>query len=252
MKSNLLALGTLAILASLGATPRAKASSIITFPITYTGHVQYDNVITNFTGSAINESDSNGYASASAFLGTFMSAPTVSASGETLNSSLAVVSVLRMEFAFQVCPLSGCAAPSGTPALANVTINAHGTTSGTGAAQSLSDSFLIAAASNGAGTILNQGSASSWTVNTTLSLDINTLYYVTMSTGGAADTLGSFSTMVDPMFSVDQTQYSLQFSTGIVNGGETPLPGALPLFASGLGALGLLGWRKKRKAQAAA
>jgi len=28
----------------------------------------------------------------------------------------------------------------------------------------------------------------------------------------------------------------------------TPLPGALPLFASGLGALGLLGWRRKRKA----
>jgi hypothetical protein len=31
----------------------------------------------------------------------------------------------------------------------------------------------------------------------------------------------------------------------------TPLPAALPLFASGLGALGLLGWRRKRKAQAA-
>jgi hypothetical protein len=30
----------------------------------------------------------------------------------------------------------------------------------------------------------------------------------------------------------------------------TPLPAALPLFATGIGALGLLGWRRKRKAQA--
>jgi hypothetical protein len=34
-------------------------------------------------------------------------------------------------------------------------------------------------------------------------------------------------------------------------GVETPLPGALPLFATGLAALGLLGWRRKRKAEAA-
>jgi hypothetical protein len=32
----------------------------------------------------------------------------------------------------------------------------------------------------------------------------------------------------------------------------TPLPAALPLFATGLGALGLLGWRRKRKAAASA
>jgi len=29
-----------------------------------------------------------------------------------------------------------------------------------------------------------------------------------------------------------------------------PLPAALPLFATGLGALGLIGWRRKRKASA--
>jgi hypothetical protein len=33
---------------------------------------------------------------------------------------------------------------------------------------------------------------------------------------------------------------------------STPLPAALPLFATGLGAIGLLGWRRKRKAQAVA
>ena len=32
---------------------------------------------------------------------------------------------------------------------------------------------------------------------------------------------------------------------------QNPLPPALPLFATGLGVLGLLGWRRKRKAQAA-
>jgi hypothetical protein len=29
----------------------------------------------------------------------------------------------------------------------------------------------------------------------------------------------------------------------------TPIPAALPLFATGIGAIGLLGWRRKRKAQ---
>jgi hypothetical protein len=43
---------------------------------------------------------------------------------------------------------------------------------------------------------------------------------------------------------------SLEDLSGTIS--PTPLPAALPLFATGLGALGLLGWRRKRKAQAAA
>jgi hypothetical protein len=38
---------------------------------------------------------------------------------------------------------------------------------------------------------------------------------------------------------------------GSVSVTPTPLPAALPLFASGLGALGLFGWRRKRKSAAA-
>jgi hypothetical protein len=38
----------------------------------------------------------------------------------------------------------------------------------------------------------------------------------------------------------------------VTTSNETPLPAALPLFATGIGGLGLLGWRRKRKATALA
>jgi hypothetical protein len=40
------------------------------------------------------------------------------------------------------------------------------------------------------------------------------------------------------------------YSSVAVDPSATPIPAALPLFASGLGALGLLGWRRKKKAAA--
>jgi hypothetical protein len=43
---------------------------------------------------------------------------------------------------------------------------------------------------------------------------------------------------------VDDVRFVGGFST------TTPLPAALSLFATGIGGLGLLGWRRKRKAQA--
>jgi hypothetical protein len=52
----------------------------------------------------------------------------------------------------------------------------------------------------------------------------------------------------NPNFSGSGTQFALDnLDLTIV-----PIPAALPLFATGIGGLGLLGWRRKRKAQALA
>jgi len=52
--------------------------------------------------------------------------------------------------------------------------------------------------------------------------------------------------------STDFPSYDMVFRTYYDDGSiAAPLPAAFPLFASGLGALGLLGWRRKRKNAAA-
>jgi len=47
-------------------------------------------------------------------------------------------------------------------------------------------------------------------------------------------------------FAVDDIRFGV--GEQVVVPGGTPLPGALPLFTTGLGALGLLGWRRKQAA----
>src|SRR5262249_26847541 len=51
--------------------------------------------------------------------------------------------------------------------------------------------------------------------------------------------LPDFTTATFP----DSQNGSFEFALGVTT---TPLPAALPLFATGLGALGLFGWRRKR------
>jgi hypothetical protein len=57
------------------------------------------------------------------------------------------------------------------------------------------------------------------------------------------DQIATF-TIADSNVTAGTTITSATFSFGL----ETPLPTALPLFATGIGAIGLLGWRRKRKA----
>ena len=69
--------------------------------------------------------------------------------------------------------------------------------------------------------------------------------------GGGAFTFlisGALTGAFDVYYKISQG--SGEFAITGSENSQTPLPAALPLFASGLGALGLLGWRKKRKAAA--
>jgi hypothetical protein len=70
-----------------------------------------------------------------------------------------------------------------------------------------------------------------------------------LTTGTVEQTAGSlyFTSLGDLVFS-DITSMSFE----AVIPGATPLPGAMPLFATGLSALGFLGWRRKKKATTAA
>jgi len=92
----------------------------------------------------------------------------------------------------------------------------------------------------------------------------NSVYTVIMTItldGGAAggqptDQNQTMSGFIDPMFTIDlanASDFTFDFSSGLIPPASgTPLPAALPLFASGLAALGLLARRRKRKAAAVA
>jgi hypothetical protein len=112
----------------------------------------------------------------------------------------------------------------------------------------------------------NSNSAVVWDVGTSATLGTGTLFEgnilalasITMTTGasigcGRAIALGGAVTMDTNTISNNcgNSETSADFGSRGFSGGSTPLPAALPLFATGLGAFGLLGWRRKRKSAAA-
>ena len=81
----------------------------------------------------------------------------------------------------------------------------------------------------------------------TLTVVNSTLAGNTATDGGGIYNNSGMVTLTNSTF----LNNSAIFGDDIYNNGgtvtETPIPAALPLFATGLGALGLLGWRRKRK-----
>jgi hypothetical protein len=79
-----------------------------------------------------------------------------------------------------------------------------------------------------------------------VSMEANTLYFVELDVLlDAQPTNAESSASIDPTFTTSASGGQFVFSPGVV--AATPLPAALPLFTSALGALGLFGWRAKRK-----
>jgi hypothetical protein len=59
---------------------------------------------------------------------------------------------------------------------------------------------------------------------------------------------GSFELFIEDSADVSPNgPFTLTSLEVTLNCAETPLPAALPLFYTGLGVMGLLGWRRKRK-----
>src|SRR5262249_49173442 len=76
-----------------------------------------------------------------------------------------------------------------------------------------------------------------------------------------ANTVANFrQPLLQEIYTISFPEFDQLFTGGSVNASidisagpsPIPLPAALPLFATGLGALGLLGWRRKKKAAALA
>lgn len=86
-------------------------------------------------------------------------------------------------------------------------------------------------------------------------LEANALYRVILDTEAFSKGLGGAASVhLDPFFAAPDG-YLVLTSEGIGNASPvaaTPIPAALPLFATGLAGLGLNGWRRKRKAALAA
>jgi hypothetical protein len=111
---------------------------------------------------------------------------------------------------------------------------------------------VVSVALDGGGNVNSSGTSFNRSDVVTITEDV--VYQVALSVVVFADSTNPQGTSsVDPYFQFP-VGYSLDISSGVGNSplSATPLPAALPLFAGGLGAMGLFGWRRKRKTAAIA
>src|SRR5260221_11232608 len=151
--------------------------------------------------------------------------------------------------------------PSGVPVTLNISALGHAAGEGQGFVVGY---LLLSQGNQTLGNLFVNDSpnsnVTSFSVSKQFTVISGDLYNVQMSLNAGillpADFGNGFAD-IDPLISfvteADASAFTLEFSSNVTNAEGpvvTPLPAALPLFATGLGALGLLGWRKRRKTAA--
>jgi hypothetical protein len=175
-------------------------------------------------------------------------------------SANAKASIYELTFASTIIAADTPGIPVGNTFTINLFLDNGGSTV---VSQSWSGTDAISGFTIDAGTY--HGSYSTLLANWSFQTDASgaltlTNFFGTATTSNNQDNFGSFQG--NDVFGnefVDSLDRVNHFATGLSTVSSwtiapvaTPLPATLPLFASGLGALSLLGWRRKWKAQAAA
>jgi hypothetical protein len=173
-----------------------------------------------------------------------------------------------LQYFFEVVAVTGSATSLNVNIAASGGVTQTLVTAGNSAELTLtgfSGSQLLASACTfpaGLGSCAAEGLANqtSFSINDSELLTVGVEYSLAMdlfvASYGGSGTKDSQSGYIDPVISfansADVGPYELIFSAGVGDSpATTPLPAALPLFATGLGGLGLFGWRRKRKNTAA-
>jgi hypothetical protein len=147
-----------------------------------------------------------------------------------------------------------------TPFTLSATFSDSGSASGTFTLDSITNTILNLSVTTTVGSVLDGFSYP--TISTPLSLQLGGYYFDDLQV--LSELVIVFAnypsiintTLLAPGGSEEFFNGASFESRDIVSGeivpvSTTPLPAALPLFATGLGVLGLLGWRRKRKSAAA-
>ncbi len=265
MKAKLLGLNSttvlpLVVLATLlGAQSQSNAENIIitsaysVLQVIDTTSGEQQQVINPITASTTNMlNDVTQLATATANLQSF---PNITVSASVTASDLQASALAELYYYFEVVGPSSVSVPLIIYASGEVSTPL---VSGNGASVYLGGTALAHITCDAGGAC-----TSGFSIAAPVNVTSDTVYEISVSVSVAANTTACGSTCssdsqsgsVDPVITFgsdfDTDGFSLVFSPDVGNT-ATPLPAALPLFATGLGAMGLLGWRRKRKAAAIA